>query len=211
MSTAVTRAPAAAAASAALPVPQARSTTAAPAAACAGPRPRRTSAAIGAMRSPTASYRPADQIVGDDIASACHDGVVASLAGYPITAPPLPPPVAFDQFWADLTFVHWPVDPTHVAHLYPPGTRPDVFRRADLRRRWCRSRCAARRWAPSLPLPYFGTFARDQRPAVLDRRRRPPRCGVPVAGDRAARRRAGCPRRTRCAVYLGEDAHHPLR
>jgi uncharacterized protein YqjF (DUF2071 family) len=35
--------------------------------------------------------------------------------------------VTFDQFWADLTFVHWPVLPEAVAHLYPPGTRPDVF------------------------------------------------------------------------------------
>lgn len=42
-------------------------------------------------------------------------------------APPLPRPVLFDQFWADLTFVHWPVQPQRVAHLFPPGTRPDVF------------------------------------------------------------------------------------
>ena len=42
-------------------------------------------------------------------------------------APPLPRPVLFDQFWGDLTFVHWPVEPQRVAHLYPPGTRPDVF------------------------------------------------------------------------------------
>lgn len=41
--------------------------------------------------------------------------------------PPLPRPVLFDQFWGDLTFVHWPVEPQRVAHLYPPGTRPDVF------------------------------------------------------------------------------------
>ena len=49
------------------------------------------------------------------------------LADYPVSAPPLPPPVLFDQFWTDLTFVHWPVDPAAVAHLYPPGTRPDVI------------------------------------------------------------------------------------
>jgi uncharacterized protein len=53
----------------------------------------------------------------------CHDDAVSFL----VTAPPLPRPVLFDQFWADLTFVHWPVSPQRVAHLYPPGTRPDVF------------------------------------------------------------------------------------
>lgn len=50
-----------------------------------------------------------------------------SLAGFPINAPRLAPPVTFDQFWADLTFVHWPVRPEAVAHLYPPGTWPDLF------------------------------------------------------------------------------------
>ena len=50
-----------------------------------------------------------------------------ALAGYPVTPPPLPGPVTFDQGWAELTFVHWPVQPESVAHMYPPGTRPDVF------------------------------------------------------------------------------------
>lgn len=49
-----------------------------------------------------------------------------ALAGYPVTPPPLPGPVTFDQQWSDLTFLHWPVEPGTVAHLYPPGTRPDV-------------------------------------------------------------------------------------
>ncbi len=31
------------------------------------------------------------------------------------------------QSWSDLTFVHWPVDPDAVAHMYPDGARPDVF------------------------------------------------------------------------------------
>lgn len=73
--------------------------------------------------------------------------------------PVLPRPVVFDQFWADLTFVHWPVDPAAVVHLFPPGTRPDVF--ADgmtyvalvpfvMRHTNIGSR---------LPMPYFGTFA----------------------------------------------------
>ena len=48
---------------------------------------------------------------------------ISALAG----PPPLPRPVIADQRWCDLTFVHWPVRPESVAHMYPPGTRPDVF------------------------------------------------------------------------------------
>jgi uncharacterized protein len=46
---------------------------------------------------------------------------------FQVIAPLLPRPVLFDQFWCDLTFVHWPVEPQRVAHLFPVGTRPDVF------------------------------------------------------------------------------------
>jgi uncharacterized protein len=83
--------------------------------------------------------------------------VVSSLAGYPIDPPPLPRPVTFEQYWADLTFVHWPVRPEEIAALYPPGTRPDIFdgvtyaglipftmRRTAL--------------GAALPVPYFGVF-----------------------------------------------------
>jgi len=31
------------------------------------------------------------------------------------------------QRWANLTFLHWPVDPAAVSHFMPPGVRPDVF------------------------------------------------------------------------------------
>ncbi len=47
--------------------------------------------------------------------------------GFLVTAPSLPRPVFTQQYWSDLTFVHWPVDPDAVAHMYPEGTRPDVF------------------------------------------------------------------------------------
>jgi uncharacterized protein len=47
-------------------------------------------------------------------------------ADYPVTPPALPPPVFTSQRWTDVTFIHWPVEPEAVAHLYPPGTRPDV-------------------------------------------------------------------------------------
>lgn len=79
------------------------------------------------------------------------------LGSFVVDAPPLPRPVLFDQYWADLTFLHWPVDPAVVAHLFPPGTRPDVvdgrtyvglvpfaMRHTKLGTRW--------------PLPYFGAF-----------------------------------------------------
>ncbi len=50
----------------------------------------------------------------------------SALDGYPVQPPPLRPPVVFDQVWRDVTFVHWPIAPDSVAHLFPPGTRPDV-------------------------------------------------------------------------------------
>jgi len=51
----------------------------------------------------------------------------AALAGYPLTPPALKRPIFSAQRWSELTFVHWPVRPDSVAHLYPAGTRPDVF------------------------------------------------------------------------------------
>jgi uncharacterized protein YqjF (DUF2071 family) len=79
------------------------------------------------------------------------------LAGFPITAPDLPLPVTFNQFWADLTFVHWPVRPEAVEHLYPTGTRPDVF---DGVTYVGLVPFTMRRTAvgTAVPLPYFGTF-----------------------------------------------------
>lgn len=74
-------------------------------------------------------------------------------------APPLPHPVLFDQFWADLTFVHWPVDPGTVAHLFPPGTRPDVFADGLTYVALVPFVMRHTRLGASLPLPYFGTFA----------------------------------------------------
>jgi uncharacterized protein YqjF (DUF2071 family) len=45
----------------------------------------------------------------------------------PLVAPRLLWPIFTHQHWADLTFVHWPVEAEAVAHMYPAGTRPDVF------------------------------------------------------------------------------------
>lgn len=81
------------------------------------------------------------------------------LAGVSPVAPPLPRPVLFDQFWADLTFVHWPVDPDSVAHLFPPGTRPDVFAEGLTYVALVPFVMRHTRAGTGLPLPYFGTFA----------------------------------------------------
>jgi uncharacterized protein YqjF (DUF2071 family) len=82
----------------------------------------------------------------------------SALAGYPVNPPPLVGPVCFDQSWADLTFVHWPVLPDTVAHLYPPGARPDVF--VDGLTYVALVPFAMSRTAvgTSLRLPYFGRF-----------------------------------------------------
>lgn len=83
---------------------------------------------------------------------------MTSLAGYPVAAPPLPRPVLFQQFWADLTFIHWPVRPEHVAHLYPQGTRPDVFADGMTYAGLIPFTMRRTAFGTALPLPYFGTF-----------------------------------------------------
>ncbi|KZS59819.1 YqjF family protein [Mycobacterium ostraviense] len=83
----------------------------------------------------------------------------SALAGYPVTAPPpLPGPVIFDQLWTDLTFVHWPVLPNSVAHLYPPATRPDVFADGMTYVALVPFAMTGTKLGTALPLPYFGSF-----------------------------------------------------
>jgi len=81
-----------------------------------------------------------------------------ALAGYPITAPPLRGPVTFDQRWGELTFVHWPVRPDSVEHLYPPGTRPDVFADGMTYVALVPFVMSSTKLGTALPLPYFGSF-----------------------------------------------------
>ncbi|MFE9244984.1 YqjF family protein [Nocardiopsis sp. NPDC006938] len=45
----------------------------------------------------------------------------------PVEAPPLPGPAVLRQVWAGVVFLHWRVDPAAVTHLFPFGTRPDLF------------------------------------------------------------------------------------
>lgn len=81
------------------------------------------------------------------------------LAGYPVAPPPLPRPVLFDQTWLDLTFLHWPVRPADVAHLFPAGTRPDVFADGMTYVALVPFRMGYTALGRRLRMPYFGTFA----------------------------------------------------
>ena len=73
-------------------------------------------------------------------------------------ARPLPGRVVLDQFWADLTFLHWRVDPDLVTPLLPEGVVADCFDGAT----WVglipfRMRGAG--FGRGRPLPYVGSFA----------------------------------------------------
>jgi uncharacterized protein YqjF (DUF2071 family) len=87
-----------------------------------------------------------------------ESGESPDLAGFPVTAPPLPGPVAFDQRWSELTFLHWPVHPESVAHMYPPGTRPDVFADGMTYVALVPFVMTSTKVGSALPLPYFGSF-----------------------------------------------------
>ncbi|MEU0498112.1 DUF2071 domain-containing protein [Mycobacterium sp. NPDC006124] len=78
--------------------------------------------------------------------------------GFAVAAPSVPRPVFTRQFWGDLTFVHWPVDPDAVAHLFPAGSRPDVF--ADGFTYVGLVPFAMSRLSLGIPqaVPYFGSF-----------------------------------------------------
>ncbi len=81
------------------------------------------------------------------------------MSGFSVTAPPLPRPVFIGQFWGDLTFLHWPVEPDSVAHLYPAGTRPDVFEDGLTYVGLVPFVMTCSALGDRLPLPYFGAFA----------------------------------------------------
>jgi len=83
----------------------------------------------------------------------------SELVGYLVTPPAFPGPVTFDQRWADVTFIHWPVWPASVESLYPPGTRPDVFADGMTYVALIPFVLASTKVGTALPLPYFGGFA----------------------------------------------------
>lgn len=52
------------------------------------------------------------------------------MSGGPVLdpqGPPLPTTQIMSQWWRDIAFVHWPVEPALLAPLLPRGVRPDVF------------------------------------------------------------------------------------
>ncbi|OBI13522.1 hypothetical protein A5712_04965 [Mycobacterium sp. E2327] len=83
----------------------------------------------------------------------------SGLAGFPVTAPPLPGPVTFEQRWDDLTFLHWPVRPESVERFYPPGTRPDVFADGMTYVGLIPFMLTSTKVGTAFPVPYFGGFA----------------------------------------------------
>jgi uncharacterized protein len=89
----------------------------------------------------------------------CHDGDVAARPDpFPVRAPSLSRPVVLDQHWCDVTFIHWPVHPDSVAHMFPPGTRPDVFTGGMTYVALVPFEMKKTMVGTSLPLPYFGAF-----------------------------------------------------
>jgi uncharacterized protein YqjF (DUF2071 family) len=83
---------------------------------------------------------------------------IPALVAYPVSPPPLSRPVAFDQRWGELTFVHWPVLPKSVEHMYPPGTRPDIFAGGMTYVGLVPFVMSGIGPGTSHPIPYFGTF-----------------------------------------------------
>ena len=83
---------------------------------------------------------------------------IEALIGYPVTPQPLPRPVLFDQRWSELTFIHWPVAPHRVAHLFPAGTRPDVFADGMTYVALVPFVMSGIKVGPTPPAPYFSAF-----------------------------------------------------
>lgn len=44
-----------------------------------------------------------------------------------VLAPALARPRLMSQYWSDVAFLHWAVDPAAVARFFPPSVRPDVL------------------------------------------------------------------------------------
>lgn len=93
-----------------------------------------------------------------DEPAAADTSEASALVGYPVSPPPLPRPVVFDQRWSELTFIHWPVEPASVEHLYPAGTRPDVFADGMTYVALVPFAMSGIGLGTSHPVPYFGSF-----------------------------------------------------
>jgi uncharacterized protein YqjF (DUF2071 family) len=76
----------------------------------------------------------------------------------PIDPPVLPRADFTQQHWRSLTFVHWPVNPESVAHLYPRGTRPMAFGDGATHVGLAPFAMSEVALGLSRPIPYFGSF-----------------------------------------------------
>jgi uncharacterized protein len=99
-----------------------------------------------------------DGVTAMDEPTAADATGASALAGYPVSPPPLPRPVVFDQRWSELTFIHWPVAPESVAQLYPLGTRPDVFADRMTYVALVPFAMSGIGLGTQHPVPYFGAF-----------------------------------------------------
>ena len=74
-----------------------------------------------------------------------------------VVAPGLPRPHLMRQHWRDVGFLHWAVPPASVAHLFPPGVRPDVLDGATYVG-LVPFRMVGARFAHGPAVPWAGTF-----------------------------------------------------
>jgi uncharacterized protein len=79
-------------------------------------------------------------------------------AGFLSDAPQLRGRVLFDQTWADLVFLHWPVDAAAVADLFPAGARPDVWHDGSTYVGLVPFRMSRAGFGTGHPVPFFGSF-----------------------------------------------------
>ena len=89
---------------------------------------------------------------------AADASAIEALSGYPVTPQQLPRPVLFDQRWSELTFIHWPVAPLSVTHLFPAGTRPNVFADGMTYVALVPFVMSGIKVGPTPPVPYFSAF-----------------------------------------------------
>lgn len=80
------------------------------------------------------------------------------LCGVPRLAPPLTGPAMFAQNWCNIAFVHWPVRPESVAHLFPPGSLPDVWHDGDTFVGLVPFAMRRAGIGAHVPVPFFGSF-----------------------------------------------------
>lgn len=84
--------------------------------------------------------------------------VVAAPEPIAPAAPPLPSRPLIRQRWRDVVFLHWRVEPTAVAPLLPPGTRPDTTPDGATWVGLIPFRLEGSAFLGGPPVPWLGTF-----------------------------------------------------